>query len=79
MESINSYSFYRIQKNVHDSNEKNVDQRCWMYFIKLYNLEKYMLCTEYQKLIDQINNFDFPVFNLENADSWVPVFEKHGV
>ena len=71
MESINNYSFYRIQKNVHDSNEKNVDQRCWMYFIKLYSLEKYMLCTEYQKLVDQINNFDFPVFNMETADSWV--------
>ena len=60
MESINNYSFYRIQRDVHDSDEKNIDQRCWMYFIKLYNLEKYMLCTEYQKLTDQIDNFDFP-------------------
>jgi len=71
MQSINNYSFYRIDRNVHDSDEKNIDQRCWMYFIKLYNLEKYMLCTEYQKLNDQITNFDFPVFTIENANSWV--------
>ena len=71
MEGINNCSFYRIHRDVHDSDERNVDQRCWMYFIKLYNLEKYMLCTEYQKLRDQITNFDFPVFNVENANSWV--------
>ena len=71
MESINHYSFYRIQRDVHDSDEKNIDQRCWMYFIKLYNLEKYMLCTEYKKLTDQIDNFDFPVFTVDNAHSCV--------
>ena len=71
MQSINNYSFYRLDRNVHDSDERNIDQRCWMYFIRLYNLEKYMLCTEYQKLTDQIHNFDFPVFTIENAHSWV--------
>ena len=71
MESINNYSFYRIQREVHDSDERNIDQRCWMYLIKLYSLEKYMLCTEYQKLKDKITYFDFPVFNVENANSCV--------
>lgn len=75
LESIGSHVFYHLnyQGGSHgeDYIEKALDQRIWQYMIKIYNLEKYMLCTEYEKLQKQIYDFNFPVFTIKNAEGWL--------
>ena len=51
--------------------EKNIDCVCWNYLVNMFHMEKYMLCTEYDKMRAEVNNFKTPIFNLENAKSWL--------
>lgn len=75
MEEIGSHSYFRLDRNGYsygNYNEENeVDQRLWMYLVRSFHLERYMLCTEYEKMIKQINEYDFPVFSEENAQAWL--------
>lgn len=72
LKALDSQNFYRVEKRgYHQSDTKEVDQRIWRYMLRLYNLEKYMLCTEYKKVEDQIENYDFPEFTIENAEGWL--------
>lgn len=48
-----------------------VDRYCWRYLVNFYALEKYMLCTEYDKLIKDIEEDRTPVFTVENAEGWL--------
>ena len=43
----------------------------WRYLINLYHLEKYMLCTEYEKMRTEIEEFKTPDFTVENAEGWI--------
>lgn len=74
-EGVNSHSFHRLDFNSNsfseNRNEKEIDKRCWFYLVKIYQLNKYMLCTEYEKMTSQIEKYDFPVFNLDNAETWL--------
>ena len=74
-DSVNGYSPYRIENTnrIHgeDQDEKSVDQAMWRYLVKLYNLEKFMLCTDYAKMSDEIDHFQTPVFTIENANGWL--------
>lgn len=76
-EEIDQYDFHDLNINARaegpaeDRIEKAIDQRCWEYLIKLYQLEKYMLCTDYADMEKQIDNFDFPKFTVENSNAWV--------
>lgn len=72
-DGINAYDFYDFRlKNYCDKTPAQLtDRECWEYFVKIYQLEKYMLCTEYQKLSKQIESFDFPEFTKENAETWL--------
>lgn len=80
MKSINHYTFYdfRFRGDCHGETrvEKEIDKKCWAYMIKIYNLEKYMLCTEHEKLRKQIESYDFPEFTLENAEAWLLSLKK---
>lgn len=73
MEEINRFSLYHIDtRNCNGKTvEQNIDQRCWEYLVRLYNLEKYMLCTEYDKMSNHLHDYDFPVFNVDNANAWM--------
>lgn len=77
LETIGAYGFYRFDKNFNtrapgeDWLEKTVDQKCWHRMVEIYQLEKYMLCTEYDKLSKQIEQYNFPVFNVDNAQAWL--------
>jgi hypothetical protein len=51
--------------------EKSVDQRFWRYLVQLFSLEKYMLCTDYQKLKKEIEEYHFPRFDAESAQGWL--------
>lgn len=77
LEQIDAHGFYNFDRKHNTSAcgenwlEKTIDQKCWHRMVDLYQLEKYMLCTEYDKLSKQIADFNFPVFNLENAEAWL--------
>lgn len=51
--------------------EKYVDRVCWHYLVKLFFLERYLLCTEYEKMLGEIDNFKTPAFTVENANAWL--------
>lgn len=74
-ESMNGYSPYRITDNFQycgdDRAEKAVDQAIWSYLVRLYNLEKYMLCTDYKKLLKEIEACSTPKFTVETANGWL--------
>ena len=74
-ESIKGHSPYRIE-NINriydvDRDEKSVDQAMWRYLVRLYNLEKFMLCTDFDRMIEEIDRFQTPVFTIENANGWL--------
>ncbi len=74
-ESIKAYSPYRIDRYRNGfcpgELEKHVDQRCWSYLVKYADLKKYMLCTEYERVEKEIEEFKFPEFTLENITAWL--------
>jgi hypothetical protein len=51
--------------------EKYVDYSCWNYLIRIFYLERYMLCTDYEKLKKEIEDFQAPQFTIENANAWI--------
>jgi hypothetical protein len=51
--------------------EKYVDRICWHYLVQLFFLERYLLCTEYKKMLDEIEHFHTPEFTVENANAWL--------
>jgi len=75
LSEIKGYRPYRIEyrfDNYSDNRaEKYIDRTCWQYLIRLFELEKYMLCTDYEKMQKQIDQFDFPVFTIENAEGYI--------
>jgi Domain of unknown function (DUF4942) len=58
-----------IKKNINDL--KYVDRICWYYLINLYELQKYMLTTDYEKIRKEIQNFQTPDFTIKNIKSWI--------
>lgn len=75
LEPLHGYVPYRLEWRFENYDEdravKYFDRAIWRYFVKLCNLEKYMLCTEYEKLQADIEQFKTPVFNPENAQGWL--------
>jgi len=75
LDKINGYEPYRIEFRFgchgKDNEEKYIDQTCWRYLERTFELKKYMLCTDYEKLTDQIEHFSFPVFTIDNASGWL--------
>jgi len=74
-ESVNGHSPYRVENcnriYGEDQDTKCIDQALWRYLVRLYSLEKFMLCTDFKKMIDQIDHFQTPVFTIENANGWL--------
>jgi len=61
----------RIRIYSEQREEKYIDQTCWKYLVGLFHLNRYMLCTEYEKLLMDIENFNTPVFSPETARAWL--------
>lgn len=73
---INNHSPFRldIQKDgAHgdDYRQKIIDKKCWFYLVAVYGLDKYMLCSDYKKMKDQLYNYNFPEFTKDNAEAWL--------
>lgn len=72
LEQVRGHSKYSIRTYENGTTEEqNVDQSIWRYLVNLFNLERYMLCTEYDKLQKDIENNRTPVYTIENAYSWI--------
>jgi len=73
--TLHSYSPYYITNKCQfrgdDRNEKYVDRIIWKYIVDLFFLHRYMLCTEYEKLLQDIENGNTPRFTVENARAWL--------
>ena len=67
---IQGYKPYRIDYNEREE-LKYIDCVCWRYLVGMYELEKYMLCTDYKKMQKEINEYKTPEFTIENAKGWI--------
>jgi len=77
-ETIKGYTPYDL--SCHDSGlnretekgyEKCVDRWCWKYLVDLFGLHRYMLCTAYKQLQDDIEAGRTPDFTPDNARGWL--------
>ena len=74
LEQINGYRPYRIDYRYdtydEDREKKYIDRICWYYLVGLFELEKYMLCTDYEKMMKEIlsalDSFDMAFANKEH-------------
>jgi hypothetical protein len=74
-EDVNGYSPARIDWKFDnfekDREEKYIDRTMWFYLVNLFSLEKYMLCTDYDKMKNDVWEFRTPQFSVENANGWL--------
>lgn len=74
-EELKGYRPYRLETRYdccgEKREEKYIDRTCWNYLIRLFYLSKYMLCTDYEKMLKDISDFNFPVFTIENAEGYI--------
>lgn len=80
-DEMNAYDHHRLdfsfgQHNRYDiersgQHVREIDLKCWRYLVKLYQLEKYMLCTDYSKMDEDLCAYKFPEFTEDNAYSWL--------
>ncbi|MGO8695971.1 MAG: DUF4942 domain-containing protein [Rectinemataceae bacterium] len=75
LEALGGYRPYRIDfrfdNTAENRAEKYVDRVCWYRLISLFHLERYMLCTDYQKMESEIQEFRTPAYTVENARAWI--------
>lgn len=76
MKEINAHPPFRIDYRFENYKQNPsiiyFDKYAWYYLIKIYELEKYMLCTEYDKIYKQIiDTNNFPEFTPDNAIGWL--------
>lgn len=73
--SIGGYTPYHIEKRLEipgiNREEKCVDAYIWRYLINLFQLKRYMLCTEYEQYQNKIDHGDMPIFTVENAKQFL--------
>src|SRR4030043_1920113 len=75
LEDIHGYFPGRIewQFDNYDANRqiKWIDKYCWGYLVKHFQLQKYMLCTEFEKMQKDIQESRTPEFTPTNATAWI--------
>jgi hypothetical protein len=74
-EAIGWHSPYRMESSFKVWKENRdslaIDQGLWRYLTRLYHLERYMLCSDWDKMLKQIDNCETPEFTIENAEGWL--------
>jgi len=71
---------YDCQRSPHnkESWDRKLNSICWDYLQKTCNIQDYMLCTDYDKFMDQIHDTrDLPEFNLTNVTCWLNGLKKN--
>lgn len=49
---------------------QKIDYEFWSATVSYYDMKKYMLCSEYDKMIKQLYEFNFPEFTYDNVMTW---------
>ena len=62
---------YRYEYHGDNAEVKNIDRMCWRLLVQMADLNRYMLCTEFDKMNKDIEEFRFPVFTVENAEGYI--------
>lgn len=70
-EELGAYGPYRLDCRDDGRNDQIVDRMVWRYLVKLYQLDKYMLCTSYEKMQKEMDEYKFPEFTPDNAHAWL--------
>jgi len=75
---IDDYSFDPIRFDYNqyhykpdDNYIKNIQRHCWRYMIDLFELKKYMLLSEYDRVQKEIEDNNFLEFTRKNVLAWV--------
>ena len=50
--------------------QEYIERLCWSFIVNLFELEKYMLCTAYEKMKKDIEENKIPEFTVENVMGW---------
>ena len=50
---------------------RHVERACWRYLVQIFELERYMLCTEFKEMEKKIDGFNFPEFTVESAYAFI--------
>ena len=61
------YNQYKHQDNY----KKYINRVCWFHIIELFEMQQYMLCSDYEKTIENIRENKAPDFNRETVLGWV--------
>ena len=61
----------RFENHSENAAERHVDRTCWRYLVKLFELERYMLCTEFKAMEKKIDDFDFPAYTVDNTYRYI--------
>jgi len=74
-ESFDGYSPIRLdfKYDSYDENreEKYVDRSCWNHIVNLFNLHRYMLCTDFEKMRKMVQDCQTPQFTEDNVKEWI--------
>lgn len=54
-----------------DRESRYIDKAIWRFIVRQYHLEKYMLCTDWERMRKEIEEFRTPEFTVENANAWI--------
>lgn len=72
--SINGFDplqFKYCQYKHGDGYEKYINRICWYYIVSVFDMRKYMLCSEYDRMMEGIENNKTPDFTRKNVLGWV--------
>ena len=62
---------YQLKKYYNADAIKILDYRYWRYMVKYFHLQDFMLSSEYEKLSNQVENYQTPEFTEKNVIGWV--------
>lgn len=74
MQSIGGHAVWQVGRGYdrYQQNDKNtVDQAMWRFLSRQFNLQKYMLCTDWDAMQKEIQECRTPEFTVENANAWL--------
>lgn len=79
MKTIGSYDPLELKNNQYKYNDdfiKYLNRKCWFRLVEKFNLKKYMLCSDYDKMTKDIEDNKFPEFNRENSLGWIRALKE---
>ena len=67
---------FHYENHGENAAERHVERACWNYLVQIFELKRYMLCTEFREMEKKIEDFNFPPFTVENAYSFIDSLQE---